>query len=69
MCMESEARKSLLSGGIITLERIDSTKDSEVAEMDIDSYPYRSCGSGEISAENEHELEQEDNEVRNCQLY
>ena len=29
----------------------------------------RSYGSGETSTENEHEFEQEDDEVRSCQLY
>ena len=69
--MESEARKSLLSNEIFTLEnteRIDSTIESEAAEMDIgDSHMCRSYGSGETSTENEHD--QEDDEVRSCQLY
>ena len=70
--LESEARKSLLSSGTFTLEnteRIDGRIDSEVAEMDIDSHMCRSYGSGETSTETEHEFEQEDDEVRSCQLY
>ena len=69
--VESEARKSLLSNEIFTLEnteRIDGTIESEAAEMDIgDSHMGRSYGSGETSTENQHD--QEDDEVRSCQLY
>ena len=70
--VESEARKSLLSSSSGTstsenAERTDGTVDSGgVAEMDIDAGSFE---SSEISPENEHEFEQEDDEVRGCQLY